>query len=440
MPRSPRMLRKAQGVSSRVLRRFLRDGNHPFHTRMTGRDPKELHRTSTSLEKLYDLTLVVALSSVSNVFATSMQYGDKIAFNCMQFVMLFFTIWNAWLPFIWFSSTYDVDDVLYRVGTLGQMIGILVISDGIHNNLSEVFIGYVILRLFLEVFLRGRAAYEDPRCRIVNLRSSIASLLLLVGWGFLFHTPMPEAWFYIGYMSLATLEFVVPGIVAKVSGGAPAFHAHHVSERYAEFTIIVFGECLLSLSHASVIESTSFHYSAFAILVASMVLLFLLWWFYFAIPFGHKMELHPATSGRIGRGHFFIHGSLAAFATGLFMVARCVSAGSDHGDETVAPMSTQAASMMVAVPVAVFVVTVPLVFGLGKADVARSVLVAAIEVVLGWFLTPILRLELMMLLYILPMLGLLVHVIAHGHHHSKPPLETKEAHAVQPLPTSALAS
>ena len=352
-----------------------------------------------------------------------MEYGDNIFRNCVQFVMLFFTIWNAWLPFIWFSSSYDVDDVLYRIGTLGQMIGILVVADGIQNALSEVLIGYVILRLFLEVFLRGRAAYQDPEHRGINLKCSAASLLLLVGWGALFHSDMSDIVFQVCYVILGLLEFIVPMVVIATSPVPHRYHAHHISERYAEFTIIVFGECLLSLSRATVIESTFFNYRSLATLILSMILLFMLWWFYFLMPFGHVMDADPGTAFRIGRGHFFIHGSLAAFATGLFMVARCANpvdphAATEsllHGNATTDQvMSTQTASMMIAVPIAAFLLSLPAVIGLPPVAYLKVGVVGLAEVVLGLFVTPLVSLEVMLFLYCIPVCALLVSVIWQG--------------------------
>ncbi|OQR97208.1 hypothetical protein THRCLA_07052, partial [Thraustotheca clavata] len=361
---------------NRIIPVLEKPQHHSPSKAMVGRDPKEPHRKSTPLEKLYDLTLVVALSAVSDSFADSMKYGDNIIENCLQFIMLFYTIWNAWLPYVWFASSYDVDDIYYRVGTLGQMVGILVIADGIRNKLSEVFIGYIILRLFLEAFLRGRAAYQDVERRWLNIKLSITSISLLIGWGFLFHTDMEHDEFIILYFCLGFIEYISPMVIILTSPVSTRYHAHHIAERYTEFTIIVFGECLLSLSHATVIDVTASNFSSLAIMTESLVLLFMLWWFYSLLPFEHFMEADPRTGLRIGRGHLFIHGALAAFATGLYMIARCGSDSStDHNSHdsysttnTTTPIiSTQTASMMVAVPVALFITSLPIVTGLTPA-------------------------------------------------------------------------
>ncbi|EQC33243.1 low temperature requirement protein LtrA [Saprolegnia diclina VS20] len=406
-----------------------------FHTPMTGRDPKERNRKSTPLEKLFDLTLVVALSAVSNVFATSMQHGDNLFQNTVLFIMLFFAVWNAWLPFTWFASMYDVDDALYRLATLGQMVGLLVVTDGIKYDKSEVIAGYVILRLSLEGLLRGRAAIYDVRHRHLTVRSMAASCTVLVGWVVLFQATLSEEMFEAYYFVLGLLDIALPSLVAH--SNEVRFHAHHISERYAEFTIIIFGECLLSLSHATVLHGAhGFSYDALAILIGSMLLLFLLWWFYFFIPFGHVMDANPAAAFRIGIGHFVIHCALAAFATGLYMIAHLANehdaSGSSSGSS--APvMSTQTASLMVAIPIGLFLFALALVAGLSWAAVARSVGVGAAEVLIGVYVTPLVSLPALVFLYCVPMTLLLLEVMwmEGGAEHvatRSEPTSVKEAH------------
>ncbi|KDO31198.1 hypothetical protein SPRG_03816 [Saprolegnia parasitica CBS 223.65] len=384
-----------------------------FHKPMVGRDPKESNRKSTPLEKLFDLTLVVALSAVSNVFATSMQHGDNLFQNTIVFVMLFFAVWNAWLPFTWFASMYDVDDALYRLATLGQMIGLLVVTDGIKHDKDEVIAGYVVLRVSLEGLLRGRAAWYDVQHRHLNLRSMVASCTVLVGWILLFQATLSEEMFEVWYFVLGVLDITLPSLVSRSK--QVRFHAHHVSERYAEFTIIIFGESLLSLSHATVLHGPhGFSYDALAILIGSTLLLFLLWWFYFFVPFGHEMEANPRASFRIGLGHFVVHCALAAFATGLYMIAHVANehdVTASHSNGTASAMSTQTASLMVAIPIALFLFALALVAGLSWAAVARSVGVGAAEVLIGIYVTPLVSLPALVFLYCVPMTVLLLEVM-----------------------------
>lgn len=60
----------------------------------------------------------------------------------------------AWMNFTWFASAYDNDDVLYRVVTLVQIAGVLVLAAGVSRAFEEheflvVWLGYVIMRVAL---------------------------------------------------------------------------------------------------------------------------------------------------------------------------------------------------------------------------------------------------------------------------------------------------
>src|ERR1700709_2484037 len=102
----------------------------PLWRPMLGRDAREPHRASTTLELLFDLCFVVAVSQVVGQwhhFATEGQFGDGI----IRFAMIFFAIWWAWMNFTWFASAFDTDDVAYRLAVFVQIAGSLTIAAGV---------------------------------------------------------------------------------------------------------------------------------------------------------------------------------------------------------------------------------------------------------------------------------------------------------------------
>jgi hypothetical protein len=101
---------------------------------MTGRDPQEPHRSATPLELLFDLTFVVAFSQASSELAHLLAEGN-LASGLVAFAFSMFAICWAWINFSWFASAYDTDDWFYRITTMVQMIGVLVLALG----LSAVF-------------------------------------------------------------------------------------------------------------------------------------------------------------------------------------------------------------------------------------------------------------------------------------------------------------
>ena len=107
---------------------------------MTGRDPHELHRSATPLELLYDLTFVVAFGVAGNeaahYFAEGHWRTGLIGFGFAMFAV----IW-AWIQNTWFASAYDTDDWIYRLLTMVQMVGVLVLALGLPPMFESIETG-----------------------------------------------------------------------------------------------------------------------------------------------------------------------------------------------------------------------------------------------------------------------------------------------------------
>jgi hypothetical protein len=105
------------------LRSSLRHRLRP----MSGRDPRERDRTTTPVELLYDLTYVVAFSAAAEQLAHHLVEGHPArAIGAYAFAV--FAISWAWLNFTWFGSAYGNDDAMFRVATIVQMGGVVVLG------------------------------------------------------------------------------------------------------------------------------------------------------------------------------------------------------------------------------------------------------------------------------------------------------------------------
>src|SRR5437773_8420234 len=153
-------------------------GIHHESRRMAGRDPLEAHRTATPLELLFDLTFATSFGLAASEVAPVLAEGHFIA-GLVGFGFPSFAICWAWINFSWFSSAYDTDDWVFRIVTMVQMVGVLVLATGLprmfasiehgqHLDNSAMVLGYVIMRLAL-VFQWLRAAKQDPPRRRVCL-------------------------------------------------------------------------------------------------------------------------------------------------------------------------------------------------------------------------------------------------------------------------------
>jgi low temperature requirement protein LtrA len=322
---------------------------------MTGRDSGELHRTSSPLELLFDLTFVVAVAQVADELAKKIDAGAALV-GILPFVMVFFAIWWAWLNFTWFASAYDSDDVVYRLLTLLQMGGVLVLAAGVpaafeHANFLLITLGYVIMRIAL-VAQWIRAAIENPAGRTTALRYAFGVTIIQLLWlsRLLLPTDARDQWWsvYLAFVILVVLEGVVPYWAERT--GMTTWHPHHIAERYGLFAIILLGETIavLAAGNSEVITAGDRIGPLIAVAVSALVLIFGLWWLYFLQPAGDGLEAHREGSFFWGYGHYFVFAGLGALGAGLQVVVRFAGGHSALDPSVVA--------WVVAIPVAVFLV------------------------------------------------------------------------------------
>jgi low temperature requirement protein LtrA len=343
--------------------------------RMTGRDSGEAHRVSSPLELLFDLTFVVAVSQVSAQLAHGISAGDAWS-DLAGYAMVFFAIWWAWMNFTWFASAYDTDDVPYRLFTLIQMAGVLVLAAGVpaafsSQNFFAVTIGYLIMRIGL-VAQWLRAAIENPAGRTTALRYAIGVSLVQVGW--VSRLALPPSLGGWSFIILAAADLSVPLWAERT--GMSSWHPHHIAERYGLFTIIVLGESVAA-STIGVQRGLSTHGVSAALVTiaaAGLVLLFGLWWLYFLKPFGAGLAAHRGRSFPWGYGHYFVFASLAAVGAGLEVA---VGDASSHS-----AISRPGVAFAIAIPVAVYLALLYVLSSMVAVGPRPSPVPSAIAVVL----------------------------------------------------------
>lgn len=317
---------------------------------MSGRDVDEKHRVSSPLELLFDLTFVVAVAQVASQLAHTIMDGTLAADGLAPYLMIFFAIWLAWLNFTWFASAYDTDDVFYRLLTMLQMAGVLVLAAGIpgafgHGNFVAVTVGYVIMRVAL-VIQWLRAAKENPEGRATALRYAAGIVIVQIGW--IFRLLVPAEFTVLSFVVLAAAELVVP-LVAERPGFTP-WHPHHIAERYGLFTIILLGESVSAtmLATQGFLESDGLSVHLIVVAGAGLVLIFALWWLYFKEPSAEGLEQHRERSFVWGYGHYLLFASVAAVGAAIEVA---VDSGTEHSE--IEPIIVGYA---LAVPVAIFFV------------------------------------------------------------------------------------
>ncbi len=321
-----------------------------WYRRMLPRSTSETHRASTPLELFFDLCFVVAIALAAAGLHHEVAEGH-VWDGTVVFVSVFFATWWAWMNFTWFASAYDTDDAVYRLTTFVQMAGVLVFAAGVprafeDERIEMITIGYVVMRLALVTqWLRAAGGHEDTRA--TALRFAIGVSVLQVLWvGRLF---LPEAWLWPTIFLLIACELLVPLWAERA--GHTTWHPRHIAERYGLFTIIVLGETILAATIGFQEATDAGNDSIGLILIAAggLVIVFSMWWLYFE-PGEARLEATGKYAFEWGYGHFFVFGSAAAVGAGLQVAI-------DY-ETHVAHTTDFVASMAVAVPVAIYLMSV----------------------------------------------------------------------------------
>jgi low temperature requirement protein LtrA len=322
----------------------------------TGRSPDEAHRAATPLELLVDLAFVAAIGTAASQFAHVLAEGHiGAALGAFSFAM-FAIIW-AWINFSWSASAFDTDDWFYRITTMVQMVGVLVLALGLppvfhsldsgHGIDNGVMVaGYVVMRVAL-VVQWTRVAVSAPGYR----RTAVAYLgytaAAQVGWVATALVHLNLAGMLVAAAVLYLVELAGP-LLAETRFGRTPWHPHHIAERYGLFTIIALGEGVLGTIAAvqPVIAEHGWSTDAIVIVAAGTLLTFGLWWVYFTVPFGEILARRREAAFLFGYGHIPLFSSVAAVGAGLDLAAYVV--------EGTAAVDHVAALAAVAIPVGVF--------------------------------------------------------------------------------------
>ena len=314
---------------------------------MKPRFANEAHRAATPLELLFDLVFVVAVSQAASALHHGIAEG-KTAETVVSFGLVFFGIWWAWMNFTWFASSYDTDDIPYRLLIFVQMTGALILASGVEpvftrQDLTIPVFGYIVMRV-ASIAQWLRAARSDPEHRPAALRYAGGTAVIQVAWILLVF--LPSDLHIPGFILLALVEVLIP-IWAERPSPTP-WHPHHISERYGLFTLIVLGESILATSSAiqSAIDEGAMTIRLISIIIGGLLIVYSMWWLYFYKPTYHFMTSLQAAF-IWGYGHWLIFDATAAVGAGLAVVIDQVT----HHAE----INATAAGMALAVPTAIYV-------------------------------------------------------------------------------------
>jgi low temperature requirement protein LtrA len=195
---------------------------------MSGRDPYEQHRAATPLELLYDLTFVVAFGVAGEQFAHLLAEGHFAA-GLAGFVSAVFAVCWCWINYSWFASAYDTDDWAFRVATMVQMVGVIVLALGLPRVFHSIdagttidntatVAGYVVMRVPM-IFLWLRAARQDQLRRRACQTYAVTIGVAQLGWVALLLAGTTVGVFLAWALMLMLIELVVRSLPSAARAG-----------------------------------------------------------------------------------------------------------------------------------------------------------------------------------------------------------------------------
>jgi len=363
---------------------------------MAGRDPHQSHRAATPLELLFDLTLVISFGAAASQLAHYLA-DNHVASGLAAFGFVMFAVCWAWVNYSWFSSAYDTDDWAFRVATLIQMIGVIVLSLGIPRafvsidrgallDIGVIVLGYVIMRLAM-VSLWLRAAKQDPARRKTCLTYAVTILIAQIGWIALLLAKPGWTAVIMFWALLVLVELSGPVIAEKWTGeGGTPWHAHHIAERYGLLAIIALGEGIIGTvaSVSAIAEHQGWSVEAIMMCAAGAGLTFGMWWIYFVLPAGPVLHKRRNRAFLWGYLHIPLFAAIAGTGAGLHVVGYFI--------EHKAKIGTVPTMVAAAVPVGVFIIGIYALYValLRKVDalhtlpLSATVAVLVTSVTLAW--------------------------------------------------------
>lgn len=393
---------------------------------MSGRDPAETHRVATPLELLFDLTFVVAFGVAASELAHLLAEGHVRA-GLIGFVFAVMLVCWAWVGFSWFASAYDTDDWVYRLLTMAQMVGVIILALGLppmyasidkgeHIDNRMVVAGYVVMRIAL-VALWIRAAKQDPARRSICLTYAVTLSVAQVGWIaiMIVDASLPVTFVLVGVMTV--VELSGPWLTETRKGSAP-WHAHHIAERYGLLTIIALGEGIVGTvaSLSAAVAAEGWTVDAVLVAVAGIGLTFGMWWIYFVMPSSHLLHANRRRAIRFGYSHIPLFGAIVATGAGLHVAGYYI----DHHSA----LSSVGTVLTVAIPVGVYIGSIFLLFTLLVSEwdsfhtlllvLTGAVLVAAVALAAAGVSMPVC----LLIITFAPMVTILGYELV-GHRHAR---------------------
>ena len=300
-------------AEGRYTSRFVR----PQAMRNLTSEQRAEERSSTWLELFFDLCFVVAVAAL----ARGLHHEPNLE-GMLRFLGLFVPVWWSWMIFTWYATSFDNDDVPYRITLFVAMLSILGLAAtvgriGVDSSAVVGFVlAYSLMRFLVAgLFMRARRHVSADLRPFVAFYAA-GNIIGATIW--LSSLLVPAPWRYAVWAIGLAVELLGP-ILAVMTLDNPriTFHPRHIAERYGLFTLIVLGESVLAV--ASGTAGTDWAPEAVLTAAVGFVAAACIWWLYFDHVGSSGIELGPRPAFYWGYGHFAVYAGIAAFGVGVLL-------------------------------------------------------------------------------------------------------------------------
>lgn len=290
----------------------------------------EGERAATPLELLFDLCFVVAVA----ILAADLHHGivDHHGWEATRaYALLFVPVWWAWMSFTWFATAFDNDDVVHRLLTMAQMVGIVALAATTHDAAKGDLgaFGLAVAALRVPLIVQWVRAARADRAHAGFAGTYAAGLALgAVVWvaGSRLEPPLALA-----PLALAVLVDLAMPVLAVRRAPGPVFHPGHIAERYGLFALIVIGESILAIAVGleQAVENPEHRAEVLALVASGGAIAFALWWIYFEVLGRDGLTRRRSAAFVWGYGHLLLYAAIAAVGAGVQAQLEIVAEGED---------------------------------------------------------------------------------------------------------------
>jgi low temperature requirement protein LtrA len=246
-------------------------------------------RETSSVELLWDLVFVFAITQVTTLLAGRPSWG-----RFAQAMLVLALIWWAWSAFVWASNALEAESRTLRASLLTATVLIFIAGLALPHAFGDealLFTGaYVLVRivhmkLYVDAARAGRAGL--PAILGFAATTGIGMLLLIIGavvggW------PRDALW-----TAALAIDYAGPAWLTRERlRGLQRVAVAHFADRYGDFIIICLGESIVSIGVGVGVSDTAHPLSTALVATATLGLLIALgmWWTYFDSLAGSAQE------------------------------------------------------------------------------------------------------------------------------------------------------